>query len=416
VRLLRGEAILNVHCYKTEDLEMIMRLSDEFGFKIDSVHHAHEAFQIADELARRNISTALFSDNYAYKMEAIEGSIRAPAILDDAGVRGDVCLGPSGARRVVSDDRGAACGAQRHGRTLARWRRCSRCRPPSIGLAGRVGSLQVGVDADVVIWDRHPLSVGARPDWVSIEGVVVFEQPTPELQSGNVPPPAARWNATTFDCASLTGNGALAIRGARLFRLVGAQRRQHERRRSGWHCRCRPRTARWCARRDAVRMRALRICHDARMRRQSMCRSTWHVTPGFVVGRPEHSAWATRCSRRPSQSGGDGVANRRVWRASQHLVGRRRCARLDATEPRRVRRRNFVVRARAADRRHPGRFVCECCAPATAFTTSELADWSPTVPCSPRRSASILCSATMRALARSRSLMSGQIASPSPSC
>ena len=74
VRLLRGQALLSNHCYKTTDLQMMMRLMDEFGFKVASFHHAHEAYEIAPQRAERDIVAALFDDQYAYKMEAIEGS------------------------------------------------------------------------------------------------------------------------------------------------------------------------------------------------------------------------------------------------------------------------------------------------------------------------------------------------------
>lgn len=303
VRLLRGEAILNVHCYKTEDLEMIMRLSDEFGFKIDSVHHAHEAFQIADEIARRNISTALFSDNYAYKMEAIEGSIRAPAILDAAGVRVTFVSDHPvlDASYLMIEAQRAAHNGMANATALAS---VFSVPAASIGLAGRVGSLQVGVDADVVIWDRHPLSVGARPDWVSIEGVVVFEQPTPELQSG-VPAPAARWNASSFDCASVTGNRALAIRGARLFRLDGANDDSASDDGqtgtvvvdAGGVLLCAEMGANACA---SVRATLNPTTIDVP--------STWHVTPGFVVADPTIRLGDEVLSSAES-SGGDGVAN-----------------------------------------------------------------------------------------------------------
>jgi hypothetical protein len=85
VQLLRGQAVLNIHCYKTVDLNMMLRLKDEFNFTIASFHHAHEAFELADRLAKENITSALFADNYAYKMEASEGRADAPQILDAAG-------------------------------------------------------------------------------------------------------------------------------------------------------------------------------------------------------------------------------------------------------------------------------------------------------------------------------------------
>ena len=120
VELLRGRAVLNVHCYTLTDIEMIMRLAEEFNFRLASLHHAHEAYKLSAAIARANISVALFADNYgyecvcailvcclcdiflnfefsmfcvlcfhsppSYKMEALDGRADAARILARAGV------------------------------------------------------------------------------------------------------------------------------------------------------------------------------------------------------------------------------------------------------------------------------------------------------------------------------------------
>ncbi len=72
VALLRGHALLNVHCYQVHDLEMMMRLADEFNFKIASFHHGLEAYKIPKPLRERNITVALFSDHWGYKVSLLE--------------------------------------------------------------------------------------------------------------------------------------------------------------------------------------------------------------------------------------------------------------------------------------------------------------------------------------------------------
>jgi hypothetical protein len=67
--LLQGTNVtLHNHCYEVEDLEMMMRLSQEFGFKIAAFHHASEAWKLAHKLAGKNITIALFADQWAYKV------------------------------------------------------------------------------------------------------------------------------------------------------------------------------------------------------------------------------------------------------------------------------------------------------------------------------------------------------------
>jgi imidazolonepropionase-like amidohydrolase len=302
VRLLRGEAILNIHSYRTCDFEMLMMLSDEFGFKIDSVHHAHDAFQIADELARRNISAALFSDNYMYKVEASEGSIKAPAILDAAGVR--VAFKSD---HPVLDASYLMFEAQRgahNGLAAARALAAVTSVPAAaIGMAGRVGCIAVGCDADVVVWDRHPLDVGARPDLVTIEGVVSFEQPVAE-KLPNQPAPAARWNASLFDCAGAVAPGkALVLRGARLFLLADDRDNATRDGQTGTVVvgadgvlLCADFGANACAGSVAAGATVLDVP------------ATFHITPGFVVADPSIRL-GDEILASVESTGGDGVAS-----------------------------------------------------------------------------------------------------------
>ena len=75
VALLRGEVRLQVHCYETHDIEMMLRLKNEFGFNIVAFHHASEAYLVADRLKKENISVAIFADHSLYKKEACESII-----------------------------------------------------------------------------------------------------------------------------------------------------------------------------------------------------------------------------------------------------------------------------------------------------------------------------------------------------
>ena len=87
VALLRGNASLNVHCYQVNDMEAMIRLSKEFGFKIAAFHHALEAYMIPKLLVENNISVATFSDLWGYKREAWYARVDAPAQLAEAGVK-----------------------------------------------------------------------------------------------------------------------------------------------------------------------------------------------------------------------------------------------------------------------------------------------------------------------------------------
>ena len=85
--LLRGSLVLHTHCYTVWDMEMMIRLSDEFAFNITAFHHAIEAWKIGDVLRDRNIVTATFADHWGFKVEAYDGTPYAPIYLNDVGAR-----------------------------------------------------------------------------------------------------------------------------------------------------------------------------------------------------------------------------------------------------------------------------------------------------------------------------------------
>lgn len=172
IELLRGRALLNIHCYKVVDFEMALRVTSEFGINIDIFHHAHEAHLISNILKERNISVALFSDNFAYKLEAYEGTVHAPRILDEAGV--NVLIKTDhpvvqGKDLLYEVQKSAHYGLNPDSALESVTLNAAR----ALKLDYRIGSIATGKDADIVIWDRHPLHLGAQPTHIFIEGHLV---------------------------------------------------------------------------------------------------------------------------------------------------------------------------------------------------------------------------------------------------
>ncbi|ORE03980.1 composite domain of metallo-dependent hydrolase [Rhizopus microsporus var. microsporus] len=177
VALLRGEVLLNVHCYETHDIEAMIRHSLEFNFTISAFHHALDAYRIPDILrrARNNITVATFADHWGYKKEAFQAIPQAPKILYDAGI--PVALKSD--HPVLNSQHLAfeAAKSTHYGLPPQEAFKTVTSTPANaIGLGHRVGSLKVGYDADVVIWDREPLELGATPLQVFIDGVPLFEE------------------------------------------------------------------------------------------------------------------------------------------------------------------------------------------------------------------------------------------------
>jgi len=183
VSLLQGDAVLHHHCYEVVDLEMAIRLSHEFGYKIAAFHHALEAWKIADILKENNIAAALFADMYGFKVEGYQGSVHAPTILHESGVRlvlkSDHPVTMS--KNLITEARRAFYYGMSDVAAIA----AVTSNPAFVtGLGWRLGSIEVGKDADFVLWNGNPLINGVTPMTVVVEGNILYNLlgGSPQLQ------------------------------------------------------------------------------------------------------------------------------------------------------------------------------------------------------------------------------------------
>jgi len=178
VSLLNHRVYLMVHCYKVQDLEMMMRTADEFNFSIAAFHHALEAWKIPELLKRNSITAAIFSDLWGYKLEAYWGSVHAPVILTNAGV--NVALKTDHPVLYAKYFVFEAAKAFHYGLPEQLALATVTINPAkAIGLGDRIGSIEIGKDGDIAVWDRYPFSVGATVDKVFIEGELQFDKNLP---------------------------------------------------------------------------------------------------------------------------------------------------------------------------------------------------------------------------------------------
>ncbi|KAJ3028160.1 UNVERIFIED_CONTAM: hypothetical protein HDU68_002353 [Siphonaria sp. JEL0065] len=176
VALLRGQVKLQVHCYQVNDIDMMLRNQDEFGFDIAAFHHATEAHLLSDKLAAANISVALFADHSLYKREAYKHSVLAGQILSKAGVKiaykSDHPV--TNAQNLIYE----AQKAVHYGLDPdIAFQAVTSVPAEKIGVGHRIGRVAEGFDADLVVWDRPPLQLGAHPLRIIIDGRPVFELP-----------------------------------------------------------------------------------------------------------------------------------------------------------------------------------------------------------------------------------------------
>jgi imidazolonepropionase-like amidohydrolase len=172
VALLRGQVRLQVHCYEVHDIETIVRLANEFRFQIGALHHALEAWKIPRLLVDHGIGVATFADLWGFKMEAYDASVHAPKLLQEAGVT----LALKTDHPVIDAQYLMHEAAKAHHYGLgeqAALQAVTRNPARLIGLGDRLGTLEVGKEADVVVWPGSPLQLGARPERVFIDGAQV---------------------------------------------------------------------------------------------------------------------------------------------------------------------------------------------------------------------------------------------------
>ncbi|KAK6221211.1 carbohydrate esterase family 9 protein [Colletotrichum tabaci] len=180
VAVLRGQVHVHVHCYTITDLEAFVDHTNEFKFPVRAFHHAHQTHLVPEVLKRAwgddPPASALFADNMWYKAEAALGSEYAGKHLYDAGLT-PIYVSDNpvlNAQHVVFE----AAKAYKYGLPYhAALASVTTAPAERLGLAHRLGKVKPGFDADLVVWDSDPLSVGATPVQVWIDGTAQYENP-----------------------------------------------------------------------------------------------------------------------------------------------------------------------------------------------------------------------------------------------
>lgn len=171
--ILRGDIQVQCHSYRQDEILMMARLSQEYGFHL-TLQHGLEAYKVAPELAAAHIPVSIFGDAFAYKLEVIDSIPMASTILDKAGVLVSVNTDTFGGPVPLTLD---AAKAIRYGTSPDRALRMVTINPAmELGVGNRIGSIEVGKDGDVAIWDGYPLSVYTKCAMTFIEGEPYFER------------------------------------------------------------------------------------------------------------------------------------------------------------------------------------------------------------------------------------------------
>jgi imidazolonepropionase-like amidohydrolase len=176
--ILRGNLLVQIHCYRSDEMLTEMAIAKEFGYKVRAFHHALEAYKVAPQLAASGVAVATWPDWWGFKNEGWDGIPWNAAINLKNGVRVALKSDSDDVVRRLNQEAGKIL---RYGGVTEEQALQMITLNPAwiIGVDNRVGSIDVGKDADIVIWNAYPLSSVALADKVLIDGEVYFDRSLP---------------------------------------------------------------------------------------------------------------------------------------------------------------------------------------------------------------------------------------------
>ena len=178
--VLDGKILVHNHCYRADELHIMLDVAHEFGFKIRAFHHGLEAYKLRHRLAEEGVGVATWADWWGFKMEAFDGIAQNAAMLSEAGVKTMIHSDSELDVRHLNQEVGkAVASGKKIGINISdndalRWITANPAW--ALGVDAQTGTLEVGKMADVVVWDHHPFSVYARPVRVFIDGESVYDR------------------------------------------------------------------------------------------------------------------------------------------------------------------------------------------------------------------------------------------------
>ena len=203
--VLDGEILIQNHCYRAEEMAMMIEMSKEFGYKITTFHHAVEAYKVADLLADEDICAAMWADWWGFKHEAYDMVQANIAIIDQARdgngcaiVHSDDAVGiqhlnQEAAKAMAAGNRAGFNISKAH---AMKWITSNPAK--AAGILDQTGSIEIGKNADIVLWTGNPFSVYSRAQKVFIDGALAFDinntkiQPVTDFDLGIINPTTTR--------------------------------------------------------------------------------------------------------------------------------------------------------------------------------------------------------------------------------
>ena len=182
--VLAGEILVQNHCYRADEMAIVMDMAKEFGYHVTAFHHAVEAYKIADLLKKNDTCAAVWADWYGFKMESFDGIGENLAILQKEGACAMIHSDDENGIQRLNQEVAKAQASGRHAGIVipdeVAWEWLSINPAKALGIAEKTGSLKPGKMADVVLWNGNPLSVYTRPEKVWVDGALLYDSGDPK--------------------------------------------------------------------------------------------------------------------------------------------------------------------------------------------------------------------------------------------
>jgi imidazolonepropionase-like amidohydrolase len=182
--VLDGDITIQNHCYRADEMAIVLDMAKEFGYKVSTFHHAVESYKIGDLLRENGVCSAVWADWWGFKMEAYDAIPENAAILHNAGA----CViihsdDENQIQRLNQEAAKALANGRRMGFAISdadaiRWLTYNPAK--ALGIDKMTGSLKAGKMADLVLWNGNPLSVYSRPEKVWVDGALLFDASDPK--------------------------------------------------------------------------------------------------------------------------------------------------------------------------------------------------------------------------------------------
>jgi imidazolonepropionase-like amidohydrolase len=182
--VLAGDILVQNHCYRADEMAIVIDMAKEFGYKVSTFHHAVESYKIADLLKANGICSAMWADWWGFKMESYDAINENIPLVHNAGACAIVHSDDANGIQRLNQEAAKALGdGRRIGINVSdevAWTWLSYNPAKALGISDKTGSLKVGKMGDVVLWNGNPFSIYTRPERVWIDGALMYDANDPK--------------------------------------------------------------------------------------------------------------------------------------------------------------------------------------------------------------------------------------------